>query len=109
VEAQMKLGVPLEDARVYLPIGCYEPAVDGKEVGCTMNIVFNIAKAVELALHNGVDPLSGTQIGPCTGAPGSFTTFDRFYAAYTTQLEFLISRFVEYVGAHERQWPRIYR
>ncbi len=45
VEAQVQLGIPLEDARLYLPIGCYEPAVDGKETGCTMNIVINLAKA----------------------------------------------------------------
>ena len=36
VEALVKRGKTLEGARTYLPIGCYEPAVDGKEAGCTL-------------------------------------------------------------------------
>ncbi|RPJ39083.1 MAG: hypothetical protein EHM21_16080, partial [Chloroflexi bacterium] len=108
VDAQVRLGVPLEDARVYLPIGCYEPAVDGKEVGCTMNIVINLAKGVELALNNGEDPLSGQQVGVRTGDPREFTDFEQLFAAYTTQMDFLLTRFVEYNCAHERQWPQVH-
>ncbi len=107
VEAQVKRGKTWEDARTYLPIGCYEPAVDGKEAGCTMNIEINIAKVVELALHNGLDPLSGQQIGPHTGDPATFESFERMFDAFTGQLDFLLTRTVEYVGAHERQWPQI--
>lgn len=108
VEAQVKLGIPLEDARLYLPIGCYEPAVDGKETGCTMNIVINLAKAVELALNDGVDPLSGELVGVHSGDPRGFTDFEAFFAAYTSQLDYLLERFVEYTCAHERQWPQIH-
>jgi len=107
IEALVKRGKTLEDARSYLPIGCYEPAVDGKEVGCTMNIVVNLAKAFELALHNGVDPLSGEQIGPQTGNPEDFPGFAELRGAYERQLEFVVTRAVEYVAAHERAWPRI--
>ena len=107
VEAMVKRGKSLEDARTYLPIGCYEPAVDGKETGCTMNLVVNLAKALELALHDGVDPLSGQPFGPRTGDPGQFADFDRLFAAYTAQIDFLITRSIECVCAHERQWPQI--
>jgi pyruvate-formate lyase len=107
IEGMVKQGKTVEDARTYLPIGCYEPAVDGKEAGCTMNIVVSLAKAAELALHDGLDPTSGVQFGPRTGDPQTFTDFEQLYNAYTRQMEFLINRFVEYVGAHERQWPRI--
>jgi pyruvate formate-lyase/glycerol dehydratase family glycyl radical enzyme len=108
VDAQVRLGVPLEDARVYLPIGCYEPAVDGKETGCTMNIVINLAKGVELALNDGVDPLSGERVGLRTGDPRTFTDFEQLFAAFTAQMDFLLARFVEYTRAHERQWPRVH-
>ncbi len=108
VEAQVRLGVPLEDARQYLPIGCYEPAVDGKETGCTMNIVINLAKGVELALNDGVDPLSGEQVGPHTGDPRTFTDFEQLWSAYTAQMDYLLERFVAYNCAHERQWPQIH-
>ncbi len=107
VEALVKRGKTLEDARTYLPIGCYEPAVDGKEVGCTMNLVINLAKGLELALHDGIDPLSGEQIGPHTGDPRQFATFAQLFDAYAAQMDFLLARSVEYVGAHERQWPQI--
>ncbi len=107
IEALVKRGKTLEDARSYLPIGCYEPAVDGKEVGCTMNIVVNLAKAFELALHDGVDPLSGERVGPRTGDPEAFAGFAELRQAYERQLEFVVTRAVEYVAAHERAWPRI--
>ncbi len=107
VEAQVKRGKTWEDARTYLPIGCYEPAVDGKEAGCTMNIEINLAKVMELALHNGADPLSGQQIGPNTGDPRQFVDFEEMFGAFTGQMDFLLTRTVGYVGAHERQWPQI--
>ena len=107
VEAQVKRGKTWEDARIYLPIGCYEPAVDGKEAACTMNIEINLAKPVELAMHDGIDPRSGQQIGPHTGDPREFTSSEQMFDAYTRQLDFLLTRTIEYVGAHERQWPQI--
>ncbi|MEK7396524.1 MAG: pyruvate formate lyase family protein [Candidatus Poribacteria bacterium] len=107
VEAQVKRGKTWEDARLYLPIGCYEPAVDGKEAGCTMNIEVNLAKIAELALHNGIDPLSNEQIGLETGDPREFEDFKQVFKAFTDQMDFLLTRTVEYVGAHERQWLNI--
>jgi formate C-acetyltransferase len=81
--------------------------VDGKETGCTMNLVINLAKILELALHDGVDPLSGQRIGPSTGDPRQFTSFEQMFDAYSKQMDFLLTRSVEYVRAHERQWPQI--
>jgi formate C-acetyltransferase len=107
IAGMVKRGKTLTDARTYLPIGCYEPAVDGKEVGCTMNLVVNLAKGVELALHDGVDPLSGAQVGPRTGDPRRFSTFEQLWEAYTAQMDFLLARCAEYIRAHERQWPQI--
>lgn len=117
VEAQVKRGKTWEDARAYLPIGCYEPAVDGKEAGCTMNIEINLAKVLELTLHNGLEPISGQtvdenrkrseRIGIHTGDPREFENFEQLFDAYTKQMDFLLARTVEYVGAHERQWPQI--
>ncbi len=107
VESLVKRGKTLEDARSYLSIGCYEPAVDGKEAACTTNIEVNLAKVVELALHDGVDPPSGKQIGPHTGDPRQFESFEELFDAFTKQIDFLLTRSVEYVGAHERQWPQV--
>ena len=107
VEAMVRMGKPLEDARHFLPIGCYEPAVDGKEVGCTMNIIVNLAKGVELALHDGCDPLTGLQVGPRTGDPSGFRTFEALYAAYAEQMGHTLSMATRCTSAHERAWPLI--
>jgi pyruvate formate-lyase/glycerol dehydratase family glycyl radical enzyme len=105
VEALVKQGKTREDARVYLPIGCYEPAVEGKEAGCTMNLIVNLAKGVELALNDGKDPRTGEQVGPTTGDPRSFASFDEVVDAYTRQMNFVLRRATDNIKAHERAWP----
>lgn len=107
VAALVKRGKTIEDARTYLPIGCYEPAVDGKEAACTMNTTVNLAKPVELALHDGKDPQSGEQIGPHTGDPRTFTTFEQLRKAYVDQMDFILDRVHRYIEEGEREWPRI--
>jgi formate C-acetyltransferase len=107
VEALVKRGKSLEDARVYLPIGCYEPAVEGKEAGCTMNITVNLAKGVELALNDGQDPLSGEQIGPHTGDPRAFDSFDQMWDAYVAQMDYFLEHALAGIQAAERAWPQI--
>jgi formate C-acetyltransferase len=107
VEALVRRGKTVEDARTYLPIGCYEPAVDGKEAGCTMNLVVNLAKGVELALHDGRDALSGEQIGPHTGDPRRFASFEELYVAYRAQMDHILTRTTMYMRDHETTWPRV--
>ena len=107
VEALVRRGKAVEDARLHLPIGCYEPAVEGKEVGCTMNVTINLAKGVELTLHDGRDPLSGVQVGPRTGDPRGFSDFEQLFDAYAKQMDFIVTRSAECIRAGESQWPRI--
>lgn len=107
VEALVKRGKSREDARFYLPIGCYEPAVEGKEIGCTMNLTVNLAKGVELALNRGRDPLSSEQVGLDTGDPRQFDGFEDLWRAYTDQMEYFLTRSAECIRAAEKQWPMI--
>lgn len=107
LEAIRKRGIPEEDSYDYLLIGCYEPAIEGKEAGCNMCVKFNLAKPVELALFNGTDPLTGERIGAKTGDSGDFSTFEDFYAAYEKQMRSLLSDVQEAVRAYERRWDQI--
>ncbi|MBC8452833.1 MAG: hypothetical protein H8D69_00005, partial [Chloroflexi bacterium] len=107
VEALVKRGKAPEDARIYLPIGCYEPAVEGKEVACTMNVTVNLAKPVELALNNGVDPLTGDRIGPATGDAATFKIYDEFQDAYFVQLDYVLNQSRDHIAEAEIEWPRI--
>ncbi|MDP6665841.1 MAG: pyruvate formate lyase family protein [Dehalococcoidia bacterium] len=107
VEALIKRGKTPEDARIYLPIGCYEPAVEGKEVACTMNVTVSLAKPLELALNDGVDPRTGVRVGSTTGDPLDFSTYDDLLSAYMAQLDYVLDNSSKYIAQAEREWPRI--
>jgi formate C-acetyltransferase len=85
VQEQLRQGKTLEDARAGGCSGCVEVGAFGKEA-YILTGYFNLPKVFEITLHNGVDPLTGKQLGPRTGEPDSFATFDDLYAAYVTQL-----------------------
>lgn len=46
-KAMLRRGKDPSDLANFIPIGCYEPAVMGKELSCTMQCVFNLSKPVE--------------------------------------------------------------
>lgn len=46
-QAFLRQGKEEKDLANFVPIGCYEPAIMGKELSCTMTGLFNFAKVVE--------------------------------------------------------------
>jgi formate C-acetyltransferase len=80
-------GLPEEKLWDYAPVGCLENTLQGCDRSGTVDINMNIAKAVELTLHDGRDEASGKQVGPRTGDPRTFASFDQFMAAFNTQLK----------------------
>ena len=68
IPALMKKGLSLEDARNYCIIGCVEPSGSGCEWpacgGSGQETYWNLANALELAINNGVNPLTGAARGP---------------------------------------------
>jgi len=87
IPALQGIGVPLKEARDYGIIGCIEGSTTNVW-GRTNGGYFNIAKYVELALNNGVCRLTGKQVGPKTGNPRKFSSFNEVIAAYTVQVEY---------------------
>ena len=69
VQEQLRQGKTLEDARAGGCSGCVEIGAFGKEA-YILTGYFNMAKVLELALHDGVDPRTGKQLGPRTGDAG---------------------------------------
>ncbi len=87
-------GVREEEAVHYVPYGCGEYVLEHRSVG-SPNGVINLAKAVELALHDGCEPLTGRRTGPPTGALDQLRTFDDLWRAYTTQVEAALAALAE--------------
>lgn len=106
IPALTALGEDLRDARYYAPIGCYEPAAIGKEIPCTCNGIINLPKAVELVLHNGMDPMTGKQSG-LSFADYPFADFDAFYAAVKQQLSLWAEESMRSISAWETHYMQI--
>ncbi len=99
VKALEKAGITPEDAREFVLIGCYEPAVWGKEIGCTGNGSVNLAKAVEFVFTGGRDFKTGKLFGLETALPDSF---EEFLSLVKKQLEYTIDKATEYVKKLEK-------
>jgi len=86
---QMRTGKTIEDARQGGCSGCIETGSFGKEAYILTGYL-NVPKILELALNNGTDPLTGERIGPQTGNPGDFVSFDELYEAFDRQLQYIV-------------------
>ena len=82
--------VPRDEAEDYVPYGCGEYTFDHKGVG-TPSGVLNLGQCLQLALHNGVEPLTKQAMGLRTGDPAGFKTFEDLWAAYAQQVEFVVA------------------
>jgi formate C-acetyltransferase len=85
----MRKGKRLEDAREGGTSGCVETGAFGKEA-YILTGYFNLPKILELTLHDGLDPRTGRQLGPHTGDPRTFATFDELFGAWETQLHWFV-------------------
>lgn len=90
----LSLGHSLEEARNWGICGCIEPSVPGITDFQSNAGYFNPSKVFEIMLHNGVDPLTGKQVGPETGDVRKFTTIKEFQDAYAIQQDYFMDKFV---------------
>ncbi|MBJ6799165.1 trans-4-hydroxy-L-proline dehydratase [Geomonas propionica] len=110
VEEQLRQGKSLVDARAGGCSGCVEVGAFGKEA-YILTGYFNLVKMLELALHDGMDPLTGVQLGPKTGAPESFADFDQVFEAFRAQLAHFLdikirgNRLIEMIYAAQMPAP----
>ncbi len=104
VKSLMNVGIEENDAMNYVPIGCYEPAVWGKEIGSTGNGGVNLAKAVEFAVTGGIDLNSGKQISIKTG---DIKTYDDFISAIKAHIKFMTESGMNYICEIEKYYGEI--
>ena len=100
---QMRVGKTVEDARQGGCSGCIETGSFGKEAYILTGYL-NVPKVLELALNNGIDPLSGVQIGPQSGDPLSFENFDALFEAFNRQLQYIVELKIKINNYIERMY-----
>ena len=100
VEALSRIGLR-EDAWDYLPIGCYEPAIWGKEIGCTGNGGVSLGKVAEFLFTGGRDHASGVAYGIDTGVPA---TYEDFLEAVKKQIAYMAEKGMNYIVELEKHY-----
>lgn len=106
-------GGTLRDARNWAIVGCIEPHPGGGTADASPTGGYvNGLKCVELALHNGVDPETGKQVGIKTGDPSSFTCTQDVIDAVKAQLkhawDLIIKGYNRVVPYHMLRLPVIF-
>ncbi|MCF0107146.1 MAG: formate C-acetyltransferase/glycerol dehydratase family glycyl radical enzyme, partial [Holdemanella sp.] len=89
IQEMLNQGKSLKDARNSGSSGCVETGAWGTEAYWLTGYM-NIPKCLELALHNGYDPVSKKQLGPKTGEIKDFTSYEDVYNAFKEQLHHAI-------------------
>ena len=87
IQELLRQGKSLVDARNGGASGCVKTGAFGTQCYCLTGY-FNLVKILEVTLNNGFDPRTGVQVGPKTGDPASFSTFDEFMMAYKEQINY---------------------
>ncbi|MBC8232106.1 pyruvate formate lyase family protein [bacterium] len=104
IPAMVERGVSLEDAREYTFVGCGQTYPHGRGHGNYEDVVINSAKPLELALNDGIDPVTNQRLGPATGEPKTLLSYKQFEQAYQQQMDNHIS---ERIGAVNDRRSRI--
>jgi len=107
IPAMLSRGVNIEDARNYCIIGCVEPQAPGKTDGWHDAAFFNMLRPLELVFSNGKS--AGEQISVKSGEIEELDTYEKFFNAYSMQMEYMIKLMVNSDNAidkaHARRTP----
>ncbi|MHC1732456.1 MAG: trans-4-hydroxy-L-proline dehydratase [Bacteroidales bacterium] len=87
IQELLRQGKSIVDARNGGASGCVETGAFGTEC-YWLTGYFNLVKILEVTLNNGFDPRTGVQVGPKTGDPSEFRTFEEFMMAYRDQINY---------------------
>jgi len=107
VAEQVRAGKSLEDAREGGTSGCIETGAFGKEAYLLTGYL-NVPKILEVTLHDGVDPASGTRLAPPLDGARASTSFEELYAAFEERLRWFVDVKTEVNDVIEEFFARDY-
>ncbi len=102
VPALIGKGISESDARNYAIVGCVELTTHGNALGWSDAAMFNLVKALELTLNDGVCLLSGKRMGVALGTLEDYATYEELEAAYTKQIEYFFEPMIRCCEVVER-------
>lgn len=85
----LRQGKSLQDAREGGCSGCIEVGAFGKEAYLLTGYL-NVPKILEVTLNNGINPVTGIRVGPETGDPVAFKSYEELYEAFLKQLRYVV-------------------
>ena len=91
-KALMNAGFTQADAMNFAVVGCVELSTPGKALSFSDSAMFNMVKALELTLNDGVCMQTGHQLGLKLGTLSDFDTYEKLEQAYAQQLDFFVER-----------------
>lgn len=95
ITSLMNRGVKLEHARRNFGVaGCVEMGLQGQMCHFANSGYFNFVKCLEVTLNNGYDPFTKKQVGPKTGDPALFRTYEELVEAYKKQMAYAMKLMV---------------
>ena len=101
----LRQGKSPRDAREGGCSGCIEVGAFGKEAFLLTGYL-NVPKVLEVTLNNGIDPVSGNQVGIRTGNPREFTRYSELYEAFLKQLNFIVDTKIRVSNYIDRMFAR---
>ena len=101
----VRQGKSIADARNGGASGCVEAGAFGKEA-YILTGYFNLTKVLEITLHNGLDPRTGSKLGVETGQPETFSGFENLFDAFRSQLQHFVDIKIKRNRVIERLWAQ---
>jgi formate C-acetyltransferase len=102
IPALMARGISREDALNYAIVGCVELTTHGNALGWSDAAMFNMVKALELTINNGICLLSGKQMGLDLGSLVDYKSYEALEAAFQKQMDHFIERMMRACDAVDR-------
>jgi formate C-acetyltransferase len=88
-------GISRDDARDYAVVGCVELTTHGNSLGWSDAAMFNMVKALELTLNNGVCLLSGKRMGLDLGCFSDYRSYEELEDAFRRQMDHFVDRMIK--------------
>ncbi len=109
INALGRAGIPLDDARDYVVIGCVETSVPYRTFGSTDAALMSLPVCLEMALNDGTMTVLNDRVGPRTGDPRAFKDMGDLIEAFRRQVSYVVEQMVIGLNAlsiaHEEQCP----